>query len=387
MKTQKCLSIFIVVALIFFACQNKQYFSDSNTMNTSSITQSDFGNLTDGQKVSLFTLTNQNGMKVSITNYGGIIVSVLVPDKNGVLGDVVLGYDSLNHYAATNPYFGAIIGRYGNRIAKGKFTIDGKAYTLATNNGQNHLHGGIKGFDKVIWNAEVKDGLEPSLLLTYLSKDGEEGYPGNLNCKVTYTLTNDNAIKIDFEATTDAPTIVNMCNHSYFNLTGENTDILNHSLQIFGKQFCAVDDNLIPLKGTSEVKGTPFDFTQSKLIGKEINQDNNIQIRNGLGYDHCWVLDKRSLDKLEVAAIAIDSISGRKLTVETTEPGIQFYSGNFLNGTITGKYGIKYNKRSGFCLETQHFPDSPNRPDYPSTILRPNEKYASTTLYKFSVMY
>ncbi len=387
MKTRKCLSIFIVVALIFFACQNKQYFSDSNTMNTSSIVQSDFGNLIDGQKASLFTLTNQNGMKVSITNYGGIIVSVLVPDKNGVLGDVVLGYDSLNHYAATNPYFGAIIGRYGNRIAKGKFTIDGKAYTLATNNGQNHLHGGIKGFDKVIWNAEVKDGAEPSLLLTYLSKDGEEGYPGNLNCKVTYTLTNDNAIKIDFEAKTDAPTIVNMCNHSYFNLTGENTDILNHSLQIFGKQFCAVDDNLIPLKGTSEVKGTPFDFTQSKLIGKEINQDNNIQIRNGLGYDHCWVLDKRSLDKLEVAAIAIDSISGRKLTVETTEPGIQFYSGNFLNGTITGKYGIKYNKRSGFCLETQHFPDSPNRPDYPSTILRPNEKYASTTLYKFSVIY
>jgi aldose 1-epimerase len=301
------------------------------------------------------------------------------------MADVVLGYDSVALYEKNNPYFGAIIGRYGNRIAKGKFSIDGRPYQLATNNAPNHLHGGVKGYDKVVWNVTAMEGEEPSLIMTYLSKDMEEGYPGNVQNKVTYTLTNDNAIKIDFEATTDAATIVNMCNHSYFNLNGGQSDILDHSLQIFADKYCAVDENLIPLAGLADVTKTPFDFRSLKKIGKQIDAE-DIQIKNGLGYDHCWVLNLNTNIKMTKAAFLQDEESGRTLIVETTEPGIQFYSGNFLDGTITGKYGIKYNKRFGLCLETQHFPDSPNRPDFPSTLLRPGEKYSSTTTYTFGLI-
>lgn len=375
----------ILFLTIISGCKEKKEITNEQELKKSEIVKTDFGRLSDGQMSSLYTLTNKNGMKVSVTDYGGIIVSVWVPDKSGVMEDVVLGYDSVGLYEKNNPYFGAIIGRYGNRIKKGKFSLDGKFYQLATNNSPNHLHGGNKGYDKVVWNVQTINGEEPSLVLTYLCKDMEEGYPGNVQNKVTYTLTNENAIKIDFEATTDAPTIVNMCNHSYFNLNGGQSDILNHSLQIFGSKFCAVDENLIPLAGTTDVKGTPFDFKLEKSIGSDIN-NNDLQLKNGLGYDHCWILDRKTSGDLEIAAMLKDSRSGRVLTVETTEPGIQFYSGNFLDGSIVGKNGIKYTKRSGLCLETQHFPDSPNRPDYPSTVLRPGEKYLSTTIYKFGLI-
>ncbi|HLO53224.1 MAG TPA: aldose epimerase family protein [Saprospiraceae bacterium] len=379
------LILIIICFILMNGCKEKTESTQVSASQKSEIIKTDFGQLSDGTMSSLYTLTNKNGVKVSITDYGGIIVSVMVPDKSGVMADVVLGYDSVALYEKNNPYFGAIIGRYGNRIAKGKFSIDGKSYQLATNDNTNHLHGGVKGYDKVMWNVQAVEGEEPALVMTYLSKDMEEGYPGNLENKVTYTLTNENAIKIDFEATTDKPTIVNMCNHSYFNLNGGQSDILDHSLKIFADKYCAVDKTLIPLVGLAEVANTPFDFRAFKNIGTDINKD-DIQLKNGLGYDHCWVLNQKASSGMILAAILQDSVSGRTLTVETTEPGIQFYSGNFLDGTIVGKYGVKYNKRSGLCLETQHFPDSPNRPDFPSTLLNPGEKYASTTTYTFGLI-
>ncbi len=379
------LILIIVCFIIMTGCKEKSESTQVSASQRSEIIKTDFGQLSDGTMSSLYTLTNKNGVKVSITDYGGIIVSVLVPDKSGVMADVVLGYDSVALYEKNNPYFGAIIGRYGNRIAKGKFSIDGKSYQLATNDNTNHLHGGVKGYDKVMWNVQAVEGEEPALVMTYLSKDMEEGYPGNLENKVIYTLTNENAIKIDFQATTDKPTIVNMCNHSYFNLNGGQSDILNHSLQIFADKYCAVDETLIPLVGLAEVANTPFDFRAFKNIGTDINKEDT-QLKNGLGYDHNWVLNQKTSSEMTLAAILQDSVSGRTLTVETTEPGIQFYSGNFLDGTIVGKYGVKYNKRSGLCLETQHFPDSPNRSDFPSTLLKPGEKYASTTTYTFGLI-
>ncbi|MBK8348475.1 MAG: galactose mutarotase [Saprospiraceae bacterium] len=384
MKNKNILIFIVLLVTIMNSCKEKTV-STVEDAKPLDIVKTDFGRLSDGQMSFLYTLTNKNGIKVSITDYGGIIVSVWTPDKNGIMADVVLGYDSVRLYEKNNPYFGAIIGRYGNRIAKGKFSLYGKSYQLATNNAPNHLHGGNKGYDKVVWNVQAVDGEEPSLVMTYLSKDMEEGYPGNVQNKVTYTLTNDNAIKIDFEATTDVPTIVNMCNHSYFNLNGGKSDILNHSLQIFADKYCAVDENLIPLPGLAEVSDTPFDFRSIKNIGSDIDKDDT-QLKNGLGYDHCWVHNQDAPSTMTLAAILQDSLSGRTLTVETTEPGIQFYSGNFLDGTITGKYGVKYNKRSGLCLETQHFPDSPNRSDFPSTIVKPGKNYLSTTTYKFGLI-
>lgn len=385
MNNKFSLILIIICFIIMNGCKEKTDSTQLSASQKSEIIKTDFGQLSDGTMSSLYTLTNKNGVKVSITDYGGIIVSVLVPDKSGVMADVVLGYDSVALYEKNNPYFGAIIGRYGNRIAKGKFSIDGKSYQLATNDNTNHLHGGVKGYDKVMWNVQAVEGEEPALVMTYLSKDMEEGYPGNLENKVTYTLTNENAIKIDFEATTDKPTIVNMCNHSYFNLNGGQSDILDHSLQIFADKYCAVDETLIPLVGLADVANTSFDFRSFKNIGTDINKEDT-QLKNGLGYDHNWVLNQKTSSEMTLAAILQDSVSGRTLTVETTEPGIQFYSGNFLDGTIVGKYGVKYNKRSGLCLETQHFPDSPNRSDFPSTLLKPGEKYASTTTYTFGLI-
>lgn len=385
MNNKISLILAIVCFIIMNGCKEKVATSQVENVQTTNIVKTNFGQLSDGTMSSLYTLTNKNGVKVSITDFGGIIVSVLVPDKSGMMADVVLGYDSVALYEKNNPYFGAIIGRYGNRIAKGKFSIDGKSYQLATNDNTNHLHGGVKGYDKVMWNVQPIEDEEPSLVLTYLSKDMEEGYPGNLQNKVTYTLTNENAIKIDFESTTDKPTIVNMCNHSYFNLNGGQSDILSHSLQIFSDKYCAVDETLVPLVGLTHVANTPFDFRTFKNIGADIDKEDT-QLQNGLGYDHNWVLNKNTSSGMMVAAILQDSVSGRTLTVETTEPGIQFYSGNFLDGTITGKYGVKYKKRSGLCLETQHFPDSPNRPDFPSTLLKSGEKYASTTTYTFGLI-
>ncbi len=326
------------------------------------------------------TLTNKNGLVAVITPFGGKVISLWVPDKTGKSGDVVLGYDLADEYIKGNPYFGALIGRYGNRIAKGKFSIDGKEYQLATNNGANALHGGPDGFHNLLW--QKKTSAPNQLVLTYLSTDGEEGYPGNLNAQVTYTLTDDNELMIDYEAVADAPTIVNLTHHSFFNLAGEgNGDILNHVLMINGDKFTPVDSGLIPTGERKPVKGTPFDFTRPTPIGKRID-DADEQLKKGKGYDHNWVLNKKT-NELSLAATVAEPTSGRVMEVWTTEPGLQFYSGNFLDGTNIGKGGKKYDFRTGFCLEAQHFPDSPNHPDFPTTVLRPGEKYSQKTIYRF----
>ncbi len=371
------LIIFVISASLFTQCSNKEKFNMK-------INKEPFGSA-DGVEVYLFTLTNDNGMTVKITNYGGIITSVLVPDKNGKFGDVVLGFDNVNDYVKDNPYFGAIIGRYGNRIAKGEFILDGKTYSLAINNPPNHLHGGPKGFHKVIWEPEeVKTDSTVGVQLKYLSKDGEEGYPGNLSVTVNYTLTKNNEIKIDYSATTDQKTICNLTNHSYFNLKdGGVTNILDHELMINADNYTPIDSTLIPTGEIVNVEGTPFDFRKLHKIGDEINADNE-QIKFGRGYDHNFVLNGE-MGKMRLVAKAFEPTSGRVLQVYTDQPGIQFYSGNFLDGTLTGKNGIVYNYRNGFCLETQHFPDSPNESKFPSTVLSPNETYKTETIYKFSV--
>ncbi len=331
----------------------------------------------DGKPVDLYTLTNANGVEVKITTYGGIVTSWGTPDKAGNKSSVVLGFDSLSGYLTPPPYFGAIIGRYGNRIAKGTFKIDTATYKLATNNGANHLHGGNKGYDKVVWDAKPADSAA-SLTLTYLSKDGEEGYPGNLNITVVYTLTDDNELNIEYTAETDKTTVVNLTNHSYFNLTGDvNNTILDHQLQVNADKYTPVDAGLIPTGELKDVKGTPFDFLQPHKIGERIAAVEG-------GYDHNFVLTRKGSD-LELVATLSDSVSGRKLEVFTTEPGLQFYSGNFLDGSLKTSDGKSINLRTGLCLETQHFPDSPNQPAFPSTLLKPGEKYHTVTKYKISV--
>lgn len=335
------------------------------------------------EPVDLYTLTNVNGLEARIMTYGATVVSLKVPDRRGKLADVVLGYESLEGYLKNSPFFGAIVGRYGNRIGKGRFSLNGKQYTLAKNNGENTLHGGIKGFDKVVWKAkEVKKKGGNSLSLSYLSKDGEEGFPGNLSVTVVYTLTNNNELKIEYSATTDKTTVINLTHHSYFNLAGEGS-ILNHELMIDANRFTPVDEGLIPTGELRSVKGTPMDFTRSSLIGARIDQQDE-QLTFGKGYDHNWVLNNPG-GKLAFAARAYEPGSGRVMEVFTTEPGLQFYSGNFLDGTITGKGGQVYKQRYGFCLETQHFPDSPNKPKFPSTVLKLGQHYTSTTIYKFAV--
>ncbi|OLB22738.1 MAG: galactose mutarotase [Acidobacteriales bacterium 13_2_20CM_55_8] len=343
-----------------------------------------FGQTRDGKPVELYTLTNSHGMEVGAINYGGIIVSLRVPDKNGKLDDVVLGFDKLDGYLDKSPYFGAIVGRYGNRIANGKFTLDGKEYSLAKNNGPNALHGGLKGFDKAIWQAEpFKNKQGSGVAFTYTSKDGEEGYPGNLKAKVTYTLTDKNELVFDYQATTDKATPVNLTQHSYFNLAGEGTgDVLKHELMLNADRFTPVDKTLIPTGELRAVKGTPLDFTKPTAVGARID-DNYEQIAFGGGYDHNFVITRKA-DGLELAARVYEPTSGRVMEVYTTEPGVQFYAGNFLDGTITGKQGHVYKRRYGLCLETQHFPDSPNHPEFPSTILRPGQTLHSRTMYKFS---
>jgi aldose 1-epimerase len=349
--------------------------------------RSDFGKTSDGQAVDLFVLRGTGGMEVGITNYGGIVTSLKVPDRDGKLADVVLGFDKLDGYLAAHPFFGVIVGRYANRIAKGSFTLDGKTYTLARNNDENHLHGGRRGFDKFVWKAEPamnKDG--PSLRLSRVSPDGEEGYPGNLTVSVTYRLTSDNALRIDYQATTDKATPLNLTNHSYFNLAGEGKgDILGHEVEIFADRFTPVDASLIPTGEPKSVEGTPLDFRKPTKIGARIGQDDE-QLKRGRGYDHNYVLNKRSDSRAaELAARVYEPTTGRVIEVLTTEPGMQLYTGNFLDGTVRGKGDKIYKYRYGFCLETQHFPDSPNQSKFPSTILRPGEKFESTTIYRFSV--
>jgi aldose 1-epimerase len=371
------------------ACSPKSGSEQTSDTQTDSTNQSQesttpmkkeaFGQTKEGTPVDLYTLTNGKGMTVKITNYGGIVTSIVVPDSAGNPGDVVLGFDSLSGYLKEHPFFGALVGRYGNRIAKGRFKLDGKEYKLATNNGPNHLHGGIKGFDKVVWQAEeVNNGQEPGLKLTYRSKDGEEGYPGNLSVTVVYTLTQNNELKIDYTATTDKATPVNLTNHSYFNLAaGKAENALQHQITINADRYTVVDASLIPTGELRQVKGTPFDFNTLHTIGERIGQVEG-------GYDHNFVLTATQGSSAPVVRVT-EPTSGRVMEVYTDQPGIQFYSGNFLDGSLTGKGGTKYVKHYGFCLETQHFPDSPNQPTFPSTILKPGETYHTTTAYKFSV--
>jgi aldose 1-epimerase len=351
-----------------------------------------FGHLPDGRQVDVYQFTNANGIELRVINYGGIIVSLKTPNLEGEFDDIVLGFDSLDSYLSetyrnANPYFGAIIGRYGNRIAGGQFSLNGETYSLATNDGSNHLHGGDQGFDKVLWQAEPFESEAGSgLVLRYTSEDGEEGYPGRLETEVTYTLTDNDELRVDYRAVTDKATPVNLTQHSYFNLKGEGSDtILDHRLMINASEFTPVNDTLIPTGEIRAVEGTPFDFTEATPIGERIEQDNE-QLAVGGGYDHNFVLDRDNAasDELVLAAKVWEPQSGRLVEVSTTEPGIQFYSGNFLDGSLTGKQGQAYEQRSGFALETQHYPDSPNQEAFPSTILAPGETYRSRTVYRFA---
>jgi len=356
------------------------------TPQPGSTTKKSFGKTPDGQPVDLYVLTAKGGAEACITNYGGAVVSLKVPDRNGKLADVVLGYDNADGYVNDKSFFGALVGRYGNRIGHAQFALDGKTYTLAKNNGENSLHGGIMGFNKAVWTAKIipaKDGQ--SLELSYLSKDGEEGFPGNLKVSVVYTLTDSNALRITYSAISDKKTVVNLTNHSYFNLAGQGSgDILGHLLIIQADKFTPVDAGLIPTGEFRDVAATPFDFRKELAIGARIDQDEE-QLKLGGGYDHNFVLQRSNDPEESLAARVLEPVSGRVLEVWTTEPGVQFYTGNFLDGKTIGKGGVTYPRRSAFCLETQHFPDSPNQPKFPSVVLNPGERYHTITTYKFSV--
>ena len=351
--------------------------------STVKVSKAPFGKTSDGTSVELFTLENSNGMKAKITNYGGIVTQLHVPDKDGKLGDVVLGYDKLSSYIKASPYFGCITGRYANRIAKGQFTIDGKTYQLATNNGDNHLHGGEVGFDKRVWKATEVTGIgKAGIALTYLSDDGEEGYPGDLECTVTYWLTNQNELEIEYEASTSKSTPINLTHHSYFNLAGEGSgDILNHEVELFADNYVPTDDGGIPLGKIATVKGTPFDFLTPHKIGKRIGAKDQ-QIEFGKGYDHNWVINDTG-KALNIAARVTEPKTGRIMEVITDQPGIQFYTGNYLDGANIGKGNKVYNHRNAFCLETQVHPDSPNQDGFPESILNPGEIYRHVCIYRF----
>lgn len=363
--------------------------SSSSPVMEASVAQTDFGVTPYGDTVQLFTVTNAHGMELRAMTWGGIILSLKVPDRNGVLGDVVLGYDDLDGYLGETPYFGALIGRYGNRIGGSSFTLDGTAHRLEDNDGPNSLHGGFRGFDKQNWEATpLMTDDEAGVAFTRISPDGEGGYPGNLSVRVTYTLTDDNDLVVDYQATTDRATPVNLTQHSYFNLAGDGSgDILGHRLTLNASRYTPVDETLIPAGELAPVEGTPFDFRTPHTIGERIGADDQ-QIAFGGGYDHNWVLDRDGAvaGALVLAARVEEPVSGRIMEVRTTEPGIQFYSGNFLDGSLTGKAGHVYEHRNGFCLETQHYPDSPNQPAFPSTILRPDGAYQSRTVFSFDVM-
>ena len=348
------------------------------------IKKQSFGKTADGTPVDLYILTNGTGAEAAITNYGGILVWLKVPDKQGNMGDVVLGYDNLDGYLSDKAYLGALIGRYGNRIAHGKFVLDGVPYTLPQNNGGNTLHGGINGFNRKVWQAaEIPNPNGPGLRLHYLSKDGEEGFPGNLSVQVVYTWNNQNELKIEYSATSDKDTVLNLTQHSYFNLAGAGSgDVLQHVVTLHSDRFTPVDANLIPTGEIRSVQGTPLDFRSPVAIGARINDDDQ-QLKYGMGYDHNWVLGMQDSDQPILAAHVYEPKSGRTLEAWTTQPGIQFYSGNFLDG-IHGKGGKIYNRRDALCLETQHFPDSPNHPEFPSTVLKPGQRFHSITIYKFS---
>lgn len=374
--------LFAVLISLVMACTRKE---DTATEIGSSDPSGaiHFGTLADGQKVNVYTLSNSGGMEAKGINYGGIVVSLKVKDKDGRLVDVVLGYDSLSSYVKASPYFGALIGRYGNRIGGGKFTLNGQTYSLAQNDNGNHLHGGLKGFDKVYWNIERID--QSRLKLAYKSTDGEEGYPGNLDVQVTYSLTEDNTFQIEYLAKTDKPTVVNLTQHTYFNLGGhDGGDILDHQLQLNAPSYVPVEKGLIPTGKIESVENTPFDFREPNTVGARINDDHE-QMVFGKGYDHCWVFEAAPDASLRSVATLGLHTTGIRMEVLTTEPAIQFYSGNFLDGKNIGKGGHAYKHRFGLCLETQHLPDSPNKPEFPSVVLTPDSVYHSVTAYRFSI--
>ena len=351
---------------------------------SSTITKADFGKTSEGQAVEIYTLHNSKGAEARIMTYGGIVQSLSMPDKNGKFADVVLGYDNLQGYIDKTPYFGALIGRYGNRIGGAKFKLEGNTYTLATNNGPNTLHGGLKGFDKVVWTAKPSVGIRgPQLVLAYFSKDGEEGFPGNLEVTAIYTLTEDNELKLEFAATTDRPTVVNLTHHSYFNLAGQgNGDILGHIVYINSDKTTPVDSGLITTGEFKSVDGTPFDFRKPAAIGARINDPDTV-LQYGPGYDHNWVVNK-PLGQFGLQARVVEPTSGRVMEVWSDEPGLQFYAGNFLDGTLKGKGGVAYQIHTGFCMEPQHYPDSPNKANFPSVELKPGQTFHNTIVYKFS---
>jgi aldose 1-epimerase len=366
----------LVAGALAFAC----FAQAPSKKGNSSVKSQPFGKTSDGTPVELYTLTNASGMHAGIMTYGGTVVSLTAPDKSGKFDDIVLGMENVDGYQHITSFFGALIGRYGNRIGHGTFKLEGKTYTLPKNDGDNTLHGGPQGFDKKVWKANVNG---PALELTYISKDGEMGFPGTLTAKVVYTLTNANELKIDYTATTDKPTVVNLTNHSYFNLAGAASGTnLEHQVMINADRFTPVDAGLIPTGELKPVKGTPFDFTKATAIGARINQDDQ-QLKYGKGYDHNWVLNKGN-GGMTKAAEVYEPKSGRVMEVFTTEPGLQFYTGNFLDGTVKGKGGVAYPHRAAFCMETQHYPDSPNKPSFPTTELKPGQTYHTTTTYKFS---
>jgi aldose 1-epimerase len=377
-------SIIILAVLIFSIGCDKTTLPESGGIKAMKILKEPFGEF-EGKEVAVYTLKNANDIEVKITSYGGTVTSLKVPDKNGKFDDVVLGFNNLQDYLNGNAYFGAIVGRYANRIGNAKFSIDGQEYTLTKNNWRNCLHGGIKGFDKVLWDAEPIAGENSqSLKLHYMSRDGEEGFPGNLNVTVTYTLTDDNSFGIDYLATTDKPTVVNLTNHTYWNLAGEGSgDILGHQLMLNADAFTPTDRGAIPTGEIRPVEGAPMDFRKPAAVGERIDSDYE-QLKFGNGYDHNWVINSGDDDKPDLAATVYEPISGRYMEVLTTEPGVQFYSGNYVNASA-GKSGKPYGPRGALCLETQHYPDSPNKPEFPSVVLNPGETYRSTTIYKFSV--
>jgi aldose 1-epimerase len=385
MKLSSLLLLFTLVACTSTDNKGQDAPPVAAAAKEGSVNKAEFGKTPEGEVVDAYTLTNSEGMEVRAITFGGVITSIRVPDRTGKLDDVALGFNGLEGYLKNPPYFGSIIGRYGNRIGRGRFTLDGKTYSLAINNRPNHLHGGIKGFDKVVWKAESfknTDGV--GIIFTHSSPDGDEGYPGTLSLRVTYTLNNKNEIAFDYEATTDKATPVNLTQHTYFNLAGEGSgDILNHVMTINAGKITPVDQTLIPTGELAAADGTPFDFRKPTAIGARI-ADSDTQIRYGNGYDHNFVLDRNG-NGLVLAAHVEEPTSGRVLEVSTTEPGMQFYTGNFLDGTLTGKSGRPYNRRTGFALETQHYPDSPNKPNFPNTILKPGETYRSKTVYAFKV--
>ncbi len=381
MKRKICLNfVFAAMVIFMFGCKKQpQAKPKDKEIKVMSIQTESFGQMPDGKQVDLYTLTNPNGLRARITNYGATLVSLEAPDRDGNLTDITLGFDTLDGYLQEHPYFGVIVGRYANRIGKGKFMLEGVEYKLATNNGPNHLHGGIKGFDKVVWKLkDIKaEGDEAFVALSYLSADGEEGYPGNLSCTVTYTLTKDNELKISYEAETDKTTVVNLTNHTYWNLAGQgNGDVLGHEVMLNADKYTPVDKDLIPTGEIKPVKDSPMDFTKPMTIGSRIDQVPG-------GYDHNYVLNSGG-GSLASAARVYEPTSGRVLEIHTAEPGIQLYTGNFLDGSLTGKSGKVYKKHYAFCLETQHFPDSPNKPDFPSVVLKPGQKYSTVTVHKFS---